>query len=343
MGLQFVNKATLRVVEPGNKPSYLLSILPDHISHIQESQNFDDLIHHAFNAIHPVLQLNCVSLYEVDEQNDTVLHLLATQGSAASLIREHFQTIEMEQPLFSIDDSASQPIYLLNSIADERAEEEIVEASALKTLLHCQLAFDGGKQGTFAAGTYFDEGLVQLSDEEIAYFGAIAKAVSMAIDHLRSSTRSMTDPLTHVSNRRGLEVRFDQLAKLAERNKTAIGLIYLDIDNFKVINDRQGHAAGDEFLQNFAQLLKTSVRESDVVSRLGGDEFAIALPVSDARQTDDFVKNFRDAIERFINASAFDELDFSIGLAIFPKDGQSLKELLSVADRYMYEQKRSHK
>lgn len=341
--LLFVSTDTTRVFEPGNPPSRLLSILPEHIHNIQDSADVEDLIARTFLAIHPVLGLNNISLYQIDAQDDRRLHLIATKGSVEDFVKATFSTIDMQQPLFSIDDIASQPVYIPDCKQDERPEEELVDEAALRTLIHCQLSITNDTQGTLSAGTYAQEGLVRLSPEEVAYFGAIAKAVSLAMKHLNSWTLSMQDPLTGVANRRGLEARFDQLARLAKRNQAKISVIYIDINDFKIVNDQFGHAAGDDFLLRFAHWLTANVRDSDVIARIGGDEFALVLPDTDGLHGQIFMDKLAENALQLSLQESPRGISFAQGMGLFPDHGGTLAEVLAYADGHMYQQKRARK
>jgi diguanylate cyclase (GGDEF)-like protein len=89
--------------------------------------------------------------------------------------------------------------------------------------------------------------------------------------------RADVDPLTDILNRRGFECALTRSLSFIARYGAAAGLVYLDLDGFKAVNDRHGHAAGDDLLKQVARVLTAQVRASDVVGRLGGDEFAVLL------------------------------------------------------------------
>ncbi|MDO9574380.1 MAG: GGDEF domain-containing protein, partial [Candidatus Contubernalis sp.] len=129
----------------------------------------------------------------------------------------------------------------------------------------------------------------------------------------------------------------------ARRLKHMLAVMFVDLDMFKLLNDKLGHACGDQLLKDTAQHLKTLVRETDLVSRIGGDEFAVLLT-----QIGDSVDALKVA-ERINNAInytwAFEEklyaVTASIGISIYPKDGEDIDSLLSSADTAMYRTKKS--
>jgi diguanylate cyclase len=146
------------------------------------------------------------------------------------------------------------------------------------------------------------------------------------------------DDLTKLPNRRLLRDRLKQALAQAQRHKKCVGVLLLDLDGFKDVNDRLGHLAGDQLLQQVAKRLTDCVRVGDTVCRYGGDEFVIMLPDLD----DDFAAW---AVTDKIHA-ALDETYFlseksidataSIGLAIYPNDGKNYNALIKYADNAMY-------
>jgi diguanylate cyclase (GGDEF)-like protein len=153
------------------------------------------------------------------------------------------------------------------------------------------------------------------------------------------------DPLTDLPNRRTLLDLFNYSLALARRNKRQLAVMYLDLDGFKALNDRWGHAAGDRILCEVAKLLKETARESDTVARLGGDEFAILIPdVSVAGEAAMLASRLLEALRPVHAAMAQDTtLGASIGIAMFPEDGATAEGLLHSADQALYRAKQSGK
>lgn len=149
---------------------------------------------------------------------------------------------------------------------------------------------------------------------------------------------ALYDTLTGLPNRHLLNNYLQKALALAQRQQAKVALLFVDLDEFKPINDRFGHAAGDALLQTVACRLKDSIRDCDVASRLGGDEFVVVL--CDIRKDCDAVQ-VAEKIRRTLAepASIGDKLlplSASVGIAIFPDDGSTPEELLSAADQAMY-------
>lgn len=152
------------------------------------------------------------------------------------------------------------------------------------------------------------------------------------------------DNLTGLANRASLLEHLGRALIAARRDKHPLGLIYLDLDKFKEVNDSLGHSGGDHLLQFVAAQLKASVRQSDLVARIGGDEFAVIMPNLTAEGAASRVAAnilgqlaatpFR-AHGRDLHVGA------SIGITLFPKDGMTLETLLNCADSAMYEAKKA--
>jgi diguanylate cyclase (GGDEF)-like protein len=187
------------------------------------------------------------------------------------------------------------------------------------------------------------------SDREMADLGNAARLATLAIEtrRLYNDLRRRTefDLLTDIHNRFSLHKRLDTLLEDARQNQRVFGLVYIDLDKFKPINDQYGHHAGDVFLQQVALRLKSRLRGNDILARLGGDEFAALISVKQGREE---VESVVDRLER-----CFDEpfsveghtLDgaASFGIACYPEDGATKDELLSFADAAMYTNKKRKK
>jgi len=153
------------------------------------------------------------------------------------------------------------------------------------------------------------------------------------------------DSLTGLPNRRKLIEKFEFLASLAKRENKKIALLYLDMDNFKMINDTLGHNAGDELLKNIAKRLKESIRNTDFIARIGGDEFVILLyGINSKQETKKVVKKLINVLSKPVNIKNNNIIaTFSIGGAVYPDDAENFENLLKYADIAMYEIKEKGK
>ena len=149
------------------------------------------------------------------------------------------------------------------------------------------------------------------------------------------------DQLTEIPNRYLLLDRINHLIEQSERQESHFALLYIDLDNFKFINDNMGHAFGDRVLQETANRLKSAIRNSDTVARIGGDEFVILLEATHDKAD---ISNIAEMlIETIHKPYLLDNLEVdvsgSIGVAIYPDNGNTTDELLATADKAMYKAK----
>jgi diguanylate cyclase (GGDEF)-like protein/PAS domain S-box-containing protein len=165
---------------------------------------------------------------------------------------------------------------------------------------------------------------------------SVAHALAAQIAHLAEH-----DSLTGLPNRLLLNDRLGQAIAHAERHKSMVGVMFLDLDGFKHINDSLGHPTGDKLLQSIAKSLQDCIRIPDTVSRQGGDEFLVLL--QDLRRSEDAIITAERILATVARAHSMDERDFhvtaSIGVSIYPDDGLTPEVLIKNADTAMYQAK----
>lgn len=181
---------------------------------------------------------------------------------------------------------------------------------------------------------------------DLTLLRSLNEQMGLALANLRLNEdlreQAVRDPLTGLFNRRWFEEEVDWLLTGAERHKTPVALLMVDIDNFKRINDNHGHAVGDEVLHHVAALVNEEKRASDLAARYGGDEFMIALPGHDSVAAIRLAERLRNVFddERKDVETRLPPVSVSIGIASYPADGLSLKSILKFADEALYEAKR---
>ena len=160
----------------------------------------------------------------------------------------------------------------------------------------------------------------------------------------QSALLSYADPLTGVLNRRGFFNTVRPLAAMAQRSHTLVAMLMVDVDNFKQVNDTQGHDAGDRILRAIARVLGTSRRASDVVGRFGGEEFIVFLSSIDETSAERIAEKLREQVIE--ETQAILPVTISIGLAIshlYDDPEKSVLDLIILADSCMYEAKQAGK
>jgi len=149
------------------------------------------------------------------------------------------------------------------------------------------------------------------------------------------------DPLTELANRKLLQERFGEALRRASRQKQVVGLLLIDLDHFKTINDSLGHALGDALIIAVAQRLLKCTRESDLVARLGGDEFGVLLdPLSHSQDAATPARKFLDALTQPFKLEEHTlYISASLGISCYPADGSDVETLLKNADTALYRAK----
>ena len=186
---------------------------------------------------------------------------------------------------------------------------------------------------------------VNLALAQVTYFMMLSAVAVLRSDARRSEARAdlmrtlaATDVLTGLPNRRSLSEAMTGHMALAERGAQALSVMLIDIDHFKRINDRHGHAAGDAVLVQLAQLLRAELRSSDLVGRWGGEEFLVVAPATSISTVADLAERLRERVAGW----AFDHgqpMSISIGVSqALP--GDTMDSLLQRADRALYRAKR---
>ncbi len=189
---------------------------------------------------------------------------------------------------------------------------------------------------------------IELDGDRLSLSRTIANEASIALENARlyEEARALADrdPLTGFFNHRYLHERFGQEAVRARRSHRPLSLLMLDLDDFKLVNDSFGHLLGDDVLRWTADLIRKTLRASDIPARYGGDEFAILLPDADRDEAAATAARLAEAFA----TTAFSRdgrmtvpIGASIGAATFPADGRTAAELIAVADAALYRMKRA--
>jgi len=160
----------------------------------------------------------------------------------------------------------------------------------------------------------------------------------------RLAVEAMHDPLTQLFNRRYLDAVMPGLVASAARRGTPLALALIDLDHFKLVNDRFGHPAGDLVLKHIGRLFLTSLRLSDVFFRYGGEEFCVALPDTNGPATQKALTALAAKLREHTitwDGEHLRGITFSAGIAVYPENGETLADLIQSADRALYEAKRA--
>ncbi|MUJ38370.1 diguanylate cyclase [Aliivibrio fischeri] len=239
-----------------------------------------------------------------------------------------------------------KPLYIANAIEDEYwFDAPPVVNGPVRS--YCGVPIfspDGSIYGTICAidtkSTHYEDALTKLLLHLSKLITSDLKIAEKAEQH---RLMALTDQATGLLNRRGLNVLSEQKFKDAKRNQDHIGVLYLDIDNLKIINDNFGHLAGDKCIKLLATILKKMVRQSDLIARIGGDEFTVLALISseNTKELDHLSVRIREVYQNEIKDNAeLNMSNISIGQHLVSYDSHtSLKEMLAKADSLMYQEK----
>lgn len=149
---------------------------------------------------------------------------------------------------------------------------------------------------------------------------------------------SENDPLTKIYNRRYIIHTFPKLSVLMDRKDKKLILFFIDINNFKMINDNYGHETGDKVLKHLSNLLVRTTSKRDIVARFAGDEFIIIAPFTEEKGKDIIINQINKELRKSSEELNLD-ISVSIGTSVYPNDANTLDGLLNIADQNMYKQK----
>jgi diguanylate cyclase (GGDEF)-like protein len=232
----------------------------------------------------------------------------------------------------------------VNDPAADPAEVELLRADGHQALAMLPLVAKGQ---SIALAELFSRSSINWNTELLELMQSMANEAAMALENARlyEDARALADrdPLTGFFNHRFLHERLGEEIVRTQRARHPLSVLMLDLDDFKLVNDTFGHLFGDRVLTWTAELIRSTLRTSDIPARYGGDEFAIILPETGAEDA-------RTAAERILDA--FREQAFvgeqrgpvpiglSIGVATYPTDGRYATDLIAAADRALYRVKR---
>ncbi|MGA9343284.1 MAG: diguanylate cyclase [Rhodanobacteraceae bacterium] len=196
-----------------------------------------------------------------------------------------------------------------------------------------------------ASGHLYSNSLIPVWNMLVRFAFFVITALLLTI--LRKSLRSQqhlarTDSLTGLYGRRAFDERLEHDLALAHRKKEPLTLAYVDVDDFKSVNDTHGHSGGDQVLQTIGRVLKGLLRDTDTAARLGGDEFALVLPDTDSRGAQQIIEKFVQELRETLAEGNW-RVTCSVGVVTVVDPTVSIQRAIAAADQTMFRVKRGDK
>ena len=200
----------------------------------------------------------------------------------------------------------------------------------------CEMVFKSNE-----TNYYYEVSFTQIANSDNEFIGWLLQIYNITERKLAEEIirhAALHDALTGLPNRNYFQILFSQELALAKMRRDVLTVAYLDLDDFKIINDTYGHDVGDRVLFEVAERLKGVLRKSDIVSRIGGDEYTIILPqVGDDEIIKMIGSKILEIFEKSIDLHETSlQIRASVGFSVFPRDGDDIDVLLKKADRAMY-------
>jgi len=207
------------------------------------------------------------------------------------------------------------------------------------------------EDGAFGAIALYSQSRTSYTTEHVRLLESVCQhassALNNAITYERTRESALVDPLTELPNARGFYMMLEQrLAECQRMNKEPLAVVSMDIDDFKIVNDKYGHSTGDRLLASVAGVVRRELRQMDILTRYAGDEFVAIMPMASSKMAESISERMRSAVEDqlfSVRAGTMIGLGVSLGVASFPEDGETTEELLTAAAGRMQRDKNARK
>jgi diguanylate cyclase (GGDEF)-like protein len=207
------------------------------------------------------------------------------------------------------------------------------------------------EDGSFGAIALYSQSRTSYSSEHVRLLESVCQhassALNNALTHEKTRESALVDPLTELPNARGFYMMLEQrIAECQRMNRESLSVICMDIDDFKIINDKYGHSTGDRLLASVAGVIRRELRQMDILTRYAGDEFVAIMPMASSKMAASICERIRNAVEDqlfSVREGTMIGLGVSIGVSCFPDDGETSEELLTASARRMQHDKNGRK
>jgi len=207
------------------------------------------------------------------------------------------------------------------------------------------------EDGAFGAIALYSQSRTSYTTEHVRLLESVcqhaASALNNALTYEKTRESALIDPLTELPNARGFYMMLEQrIAECQRMNKEPLAIVCMDIDDFKIVNDKYGHSIGDRLLASVAGVVRRELRQMDILTRYAGDEFVAIMPMASSKMAAAISERMRSAVEEqlfSVRTGTMVGLGVSLGVSCFPDDGETSEELLTAAARRMQHDKNGRK
>lgn len=314
--------------KPQDEPCRLSTLTALHLLDTAPEERFDRVTRLAKRLFN--VKIACVSL--VDEHRQWFKSAIGTDVRQTSRDISFCGHAILNDELFYISDTTQDSRFANNPLVTEPPHVRFYAGQPLH-------APNGQLMGTLCI---IDDQPRQLTDEDKLALKDLAMMVEGELAAIELAT---TDELTGISNRRGFMALAHKSLQMSQRHHLPACLVYLDLDDFKPINDQYGHGEGDKVLCLFAQQMLAAFRDSDIIGRIGGDEFAAFFGDCTSSAAHEAVVRFSDQLRQVMQHKQWPyPLQFSYGIvAVAANEPTDITRLLQQADEHMYRHKHQKK
>ena len=300
---------------------------------VLSEQSLDALLDRIADTLAELIPYEDVHIYEADEAKRELIPVLARSKWADEVMSE---TFSFGEGITGWAVEHREAVLANKAHLDPRVRFVPGTPVEPEALIAVPLIARGHLKGTLNIYRVGED--VVFTDEEFLLARRFGDAAALAIDnaHIRAHLehQAETDALTGLYNHRAFHDRLRQELVRASAEHTTVGLLMLDLDDFKKVNDVYGHGIGDQFLSQVADVLRATVRQGDVVCRVGGEEFGVILPSGDLRGSMVLAERIGGELGK-LEADAAGRLTVSTGIAIGPEHAANPRELVACAEAAM--------
>ncbi|MBU8933938.1 MAG: sensor domain-containing diguanylate cyclase [candidate division Zixibacteria bacterium] len=296
----------------------------------------DDVVRETTSILGSILDYPDHSIIFRDKSDQFVYRVRSVNGNA----NYHMKTVDTEKfSLAKMVSKLDEPVRIL----DTRSRDDFVPlVGETQSAMIVPMNSHGVINGVVIVESNHAKAF---TERDLQTLSMVARSAAMALENaeLHKQTEALTiiDDLTGAYNYRYFIRKFEEEKRRASRYGVALSLIMIDIDWFKKFNDTYGHEIGNQMLSHLARIIQGSIRDVDIFSRYGGEEFVVILPQTGQEEATVIGERIRSNVMESVISAAEEQLRItvSVGVSSFPENGRPQEELVSAADRALYQAK----